>query len=112
MKKEFVTFLANALESSASDVPEPIIPVKEKVLSCAFCSSKHANTQELSAHMFSKHGVKSNLPSKIVSNVCEYCLSDFHTRTKLHNHVAYRSVSCKSYYELAVPPGDEILFLL
>ena len=41
---------------------------------------------------------KSWMRHKITGTVCVVCCKDFRSRTKLHNHVAYRAIRCGSYY--------------
>ena len=77
-------------------------PVLPKPFQCGICSDVFTSHQEAAAHRFKKHGVKSPLRSKIQDTHCYYCLKEFHTRTKVHNHVAYRSKFCMSYYEHAI----------
>ena len=71
-------------------------PVRDLV--CSFCGMPFANPQELGAHRYKFHGVKSWMRHKITGTVCVVCCKDFRSRTKLHNHVAYRAIRCGSYY--------------
>ena len=65
---------------------------------CHICGSKQSSKQELSAHLFKKHGIKIPLRRKIDTTFCLSCMTEFHTRTKLINHIAYRCPACAFYY--------------
>ena len=45
----------------------------------------------------------------LVTTICQYCLKDVHTRTKVHNHIAYRTKLCKTYYQTYIPDKNEDL---
>jgi len=90
--------------------PVPVIqPDVPKPFSCGICSDVFTSHQEAAAHRFKKHGVKSPLRSKIQDTYCYYCMKQFHTRTKVHNHIAYRSKLCASYYNHAIEDLDQNL---
>ena len=90
----------------------PVPVVKDKGpnnFACGICELAFTSHQEASAHRFKKHGVKSTLRAKILLTHCLYCCKEFHTRTKVHNHIAYRSKLCASYYNHAIKDLDETL---
>ena len=39
-------------------------------------------------------------------------MKNFHTRTKLHQHIAYRSAKCKAYHANMLPIDPELYTLL
>ena len=39
---------------------------------------------------------------KLATTHCLFCLFDFHTRIKIHDHVAYRSPKCRSFCDLHI----------
>ena len=47
---------------------------------------------------------------KIGTTHCLFRLVDFHTRTKLHDHVAYRSPKCLIFYALHIEAIDHDLY--
>jgi len=77
-----------------------------KSFPCTICDVAFTSHQEAAAHRFKKHGVKSSLRNKIEATHCLYCCKEFHTRTKVHNHVAYRAKHCAAYYNHAIDDLD------
>ena len=70
----------------------------EALFQCDICFKKFPNKAELGAHRHCAHGVKVPLRRKICTTHCLFCMKEFHTRTKLVQHVAYSSPKCKPYY--------------
>ena len=83
------------VESPAECAP---IVVHEEQHQCEICIRVFATKQELSAHNFVSHGLKSVLRNKIVKTSCLCCMKQFHTRSKLHHHIAYLNKKCRRYY--------------
>lgn len=75
-------------------VPSPV----HLEYSCHIRGDEHNSKQELSAQLFEKHGIKILLRRKIDTTYCLSCLTEFHTRTKLINHISYRCPPCAHYY--------------
>ena len=99
MHSEFRKQLLIACDASCFEVvskPESTSPLKE--LACSTCGHKFSNVQELGAHIFSQHGVKSGMRLKSYNTVCSVCCKDFRSRTRLHNHLAYRALFCGFHY--------------
>ena len=69
---------------------------------CDLCGAKLGNPQELSAHKWQVPFAKSTYRMKIGTTHCLFCLVDFHTRIKLHDHVAYRSPKYRCFYALHI----------
>ena len=87
--------------------PVPIVKVRgPSLFPCSLCGESFSTHQEASAHRFKKHGVKSTLRNKIFHTHCLYCCKEFHTRTKVHNHVAYRAKHCAEYYNHTIQDLD------
>ena len=59
--------------------------------------------------MFKRHKIKSMLRNKIETTHCLYCLKEFTTRTRIHDHIAYRSKCCLNYYLANVSDCDPTL---
>ena len=57
-----------------------------------------ATKQVLSAQNLVKHGNKAVLRNTIVKTFCLCCMKQFHTRSKLHHHIAYLNQKCRRYY--------------
>ena len=91
-----MSFLADVyVEPPAECAP---IVVHEEQHQCEICSRVFATKQELSAHSFVSHGLKSVLRNTIVTTSCWSCMREFHTRSKLHHHIAYLNIKCRRCY--------------
>ena len=77
---------------------------------CDLCGAKLANPQELSAHKWLVDSAESIYRMKIGPTHCLFRLVDFHTRIKVHDHVAYRSPKCGRLYVLHIEATDHDLY--
>ena len=110
--KDFMRCCNNMLEDSCFDEHVGSTPVAEPAPSefvCHLCQSSFDTYQALCSHKWVHHSHKNPIRRKLSGTVCLSCRKDFHTRTKLLNHVAYRVQSCKTYYE-SLPDIDTQIF--
>ena len=96
--KFFLTQLDNAVDASCFDVPVASKSPKPCTVQCAICGAVFPSLNELGPHMFKRHKIKSMIINKIVTTHCLHCLKEFSTRTRLHDHIAYRSKVCQRFY--------------
>ena len=106
----FSSIWITLLKVPVFSVPEPVFVFKVCTVICDLCGAKAANPQELSAHKWLVHSAKSTVRMKLGTTHCLFCLLDFHTRTKIHDHVAYRSPKCRSFYDLHIVAIDNDLY--
>ena len=106
LTNEFFKYVDNACDSSCFSVPDIALPIKICTVVCDLCGVKLFNPQELSAHKWQVHKAKSCFRRKIATTDCIFCLVDFHTRTKVHDHIAYRSTKCRNFYLEHMPDLD------
>ena len=104
--KFFLTQLDNAVNASCFDVTVAIKPPKLCNVQCAICGARFPSLNELGPHMFRRHQIKSLLRNKIITTHCLHCLKEFSTRTRIHDHIAYRSKVCQRYYLSCVSDCD------
>ena len=90
--------------------PQAVPSLKQPgAFQCTQCSETFDTHQECTAHMFGKHRIKSSVRLAISDTICSCCLLDFHTRTKIHHHIAYKSAKCRLFYS-TLPPLDPELY--
>ena len=107
---EFARFIRTAIRMSLTDQgPQSASPKRlPGAFCCTICPETFDTAQECSAHMFLKHGQKSSLREVIAGTICSSCMKNFHTRTKLHQHIAYRSAKCKVYHANMLPIDPDL----
>lgn len=112
--REFAIYVKIAIRNSLTDQGPQSTPPKKVpgAFCCSLCPETFDTAQECSAHMFKKHGRKSSLRELIAGTICAACLKNFHTRTKLHNHIAYRAAKCKVYYACMLPIDPDLYIVL
>ena len=111
---DFLSYVKIASRSSLDDAgPQSASPKRAPgTLCCSVCFETSDAFQECVAHQFEKHGSKSTLCQRISGTICAFfCMKDFHTRTKLHIHIAYHGANCKTYYINCVQCIDRDAYL-
>jgi len=94
--------LVRSFGSSAAanvDIPSNFPSLRSPISSpqrCPDCQVVFMSVQKLSVHRNRKHGFVDPINCHISGTVCTVCMLDFHTRTRVLNHLKYRSQMCLS----------------
>ena len=72
-------------------------------LKCDVCQKSFDTVQKLNLHKFKAHNIKDPIYRYINGTHCIVCMREFHTRTRLINHVRYRSHVCRTNLLLGGP---------
>ena len=62
------------------------------------CTRSFESFSSLMSHKHNCHGYRNPLRLRITGSVCLCCSVEFHGRSRLFRHVAWRSGRCKAYY--------------
>jgi hypothetical protein len=110
LTSEFFKALANAVDASALQVTDKVPIVKDRTCQCCHCGRYFSSNQELAAHCFAQHAVKSSIRKMISGTTCKCCMINYQTRSRIHHHVAYRSKRCLRFYQqvAVMEPEDEV----
>ena len=76
---------------------------------CSVCSEECQNKQLLAMHMFSKHGLRLPIRSKIDSRTCAGCLQRFSSIECVVCHVSEKSRRCRYVYSLLPELDEQVL---
>ena len=74
---------------------------------CHLCDYKANTKQQVSVHLFSRHGTYAPIRRHIRSKFCPVCLLWFANRQCVVNHVSYRSEICEKVLETRTPVMTE-----
>ena len=94
--------LTSERKSACDEVTDP-------TFCCNTCDAKFGTCQQLSLHMFKKHGI-TNMWRLYVGDFvhCPICLKHFWSRERLLNHIRYRSKICKRNLLIRGPIINEV----
>eukprot|EP00435_Cladocopium_sp_Y103_P008449 s3609_g2.t1 len=79
---------------------------------CSQCDAQLATRQQLALHSAKLHGYVTPERKYIQSTVCAGCLTDFHTSTRVLQHLRYRPNGCWDRIEGARTPDDPVTITL
>ena len=79
---------------------EPDVPVAGPVTTfdCTDCDRKFKSEVALAGHRHRQHSVKNKFRSLVDGTICRACLTDYHTRYRIINHLSSDSKACKHFY--------------
>ena len=111
VRKYSSTPYANLHAFRASDVPDVVTVAAPVVIipchRCHLCDHlPFATHQQVMLHLFVEHQVKNLVHSRVTTTFCEICLLQFHTRTRLIEHIKGhkgRGTICLNNY-FDIPP--------
>jgi len=69
-----------------------------QVYECELCMYQAHSHQALSWHMYDKHEMKHAIRRVLHTSVCECCMREFWSRSRLFTHVAASSKVCSRFY--------------
>jgi hypothetical protein len=108
----FFSLCSNSLDDSAFDEHPKMHDLPDndptEVLTCNICKAEFPSKQCLASHNWISHSRKNPIRRKISGTRCQSCHTEFHTRTKLLNHVACRVHKCNLYYSNLPDLGLEL----
>ncbi len=70
---------------------------------CPRCAKTFDSIQKLNLHLFKAQGLKNPIRRLVSTSTCPICLTEFHTRTRILNHLRYRSHVCRCNLLIAGP---------
>eukprot|EP00435_Cladocopium_sp_Y103_P032440 s283_g8.t1 len=89
-------------------VPKPDDPSEDAAFACSCCPARFASYQQLALHSAKLHGYVTPERRYIQSTICPGCLTDFHTTSRVLQHLRYRPNGCWDRIEHARVPDEPI----
>eukprot|EP00973_Karenia_brevis_P068224 9492850-Karenia_brevis.AAC.1 len=101
--KAFKALVKKALSSASctrAALPKGVISIVHEFYSCDICSRAFMSYQSMSLHKCKMHGCVHEAHYLIGGTQCPVCLTEFHSRSRVLEHVMYKGHKFRCFHNL------------